>query len=91
MDGTCPLLRQPDSVQGFAHPPGNDRCGNAQVLRAEGDLVFNSSLNELGIRVLKDDSDAPRDFCNLGFKRVNSPDANDTLPLSASHAGKVSI
>nr|WP_246021845.1 hypothetical protein [Paenibacillus zeisoli] len=91
MDGACPLLRQPDGSKGFVHSPGNLQRGNAQVLGSEGDLVLNSSLNELGIRVLEDDSDASCDLSNLCFKRIHASDANNPLPLSTANARKVTI
>ena len=55
-------------------PVGHGLPGDAQVLQAEGDLVFGDQVAELGLRVLEDDAHRAGQDAGLGGAGVQSGD-----------------
>ncbi len=64
------VLGQPHGSQRPGHARGNLLHGQAQVLRPEGNLIFDAHLCELRFRILKDQPDRARQLRDRMLFRV---------------------
>ena len=61
MGGVLPVLVHVHLLQGAVHSAADFRAGNAQILRAEGHILFHHVGNDLVVRILENHAHVPAD------------------------------
>ncbi|MCK8488983.1 hypothetical protein M0651_17570 [Paenibacillus sp. MBLB2552] len=75
--------------QRIRYPPFQLGGGHTQVLRAEGDFVFDPALHELCVGVLEHDPDAPGHLADLRFRGIDAVHEHSARAAPSPGSGEI--